>query len=199
MLPTYTNAFNSERIVELCFIIENFPEFKNKKVLDVGGIPTYRDQSIIIDGLVKENNINYKICDFRGGDYQGDFVTLDIPEKFDGVIFLSSLEHFPQCTEGDLKYRNAEDRKGFLKALSILNDEGLILLTVPFGKYRWQSYHQNYDHENILKLVEGSKILEENVYVLKDNIWTLTNESETKEIIYDNKCHCVACYKLRKL
>ena len=82
--------------------------------------------------------INYKVSDFRGGDYQGDFVSYDFKEdKFNFIIFLSSLEHFPQCTESDVIYRDGEDtkrisKKPFLSCMIAAN----ILLTVPFGKQK---------------------------------------------------------------
>jgi len=41
------------------------------------------------------------------------------------------------------------------KALSILNEKGKIILTVPFGKHVWQPYHQNYNWNGILELSRG--------------------------------------------
>ena len=61
-------------------------------------------------------------------------------------MFLSSIEHFAQCTESDCQYRPEEDIKGFKRAVSILNTNGKILLTVPFGKEQWQPYSFNTRH-----------------------------------------------------
>lgn len=200
MKDTYLNTLNSERTVELMFMEEQWPKLKNLKVLDVGGIPTLSHQLNLFQTTCKNNNIDYKICDLRGGHYRGDFTNLYIQEKFDAIIFLSSLEHFPQSTEGDLVYRPKEDIKGFRKALKVLNDNGIIILTVPMGKQRWQEYHQNYNMEGILELTEGSVIEEGYIYTLINDTWTICHKPETiKEILYDNKCHCVGCFKLRKI
>jgi hypothetical protein len=149
----YENIFNSERTVESIFIKECLTKYTNYKnnILDVGGVPTNSSMMKDVYEIVKNKNLNYKICDFRESDYKGDFVQIDFNQKkFDSIIFLSSLEHFPQCTESDLTYREGYDKKGFQKAISILNPEGYIFLTVPFGKHIWQNFHQNYNNEGIL-------------------------------------------------
>lgn len=194
------NSFNSERIVEVLFICEMLEKyFPNKKLLDVGGIPTNHSFNSSIYETIKTLNIQHDIVDFRGGKYKGDFVTISINELYDVVMFLSSLEHFPQCTEGDLVYRENEDRKGYLKALNILNEKGKIILTIPFGKNVWQPYHQNYDMSAILKLTEGSKILEVFTYKLsQDNYWELTAPNLMEEILYTDKAYGVGCFLLEK-
>ena len=127
---------------------------------------------------------DYQIADFRPNGtpdnigfsmnlpvkYVGDFVQMDIPETFDVIIFLSSLEHFPQCTEGDRVFREGEDRKGFEKALSLLNPAGKIILTVPFGRPQFIDYQQNYDLDLIYTLTEGTKILKLHSYGLIEDL-----------------------------
>lgn len=196
-----SNSLKSERTVEVIFICEMLKKyFSNKKLLDVGGVPTNHSYNSPIYELIKSLNIQHDIADFRGGKYVGDFVTITINEIYDVIMFLSSLEHFPQCTEGDLVYRNMEDRKGYLKALSVLNKNGKIILTVPFGKCRWQPYHQNYNYDAILKLTEGSKILESYTYkLIDDDTWELTDPLAMEEILYTDKAYGVGCFLLEKL
>lgn len=203
MESSYENFYNNERVVELAFINNKLHELgKNQtglKVLNVGGIPSKPNESLNYDEIAKQYDMVYKICDFRGGQYQGDFNQIQFQEKFDIIIFLSSLEHFSQCLEGDGIYREKEDILGFSKALNILNPKGVVLLTVPFGKQRWQPYHQNYDSNGILELTKGGNIEEQFIYTLKDNHWIITNPCQTTEILYDDKCHCVGCFKIRKV
>jgi hypothetical protein len=179
-------------------VVEKF--FKpGVKILDVGGIPSSSEDNRPFIDLIDKLGVRYSICDFRGGEYKGDFVTYDFKdEKFDIILFLSSLEHFPQCTEGDMSFRDGEDKKGFEKALSILSDKGKIILTVPFGKHRWQPYHQNYDMDGILDLSKGSRIIEHNTYKLEGNKWIITLAEEMKEIIYDTKANGVGCFVFEK-
>lgn len=197
-----TNNFNSERSVEALFakemLLKYLKNLNNSKVLDVGGIPTHLQSYNFIVETFKELNSEYIISDFRGGKYKGDFVTLNIQEKFDLIMFISSLEHFPQCTEGDLQYRENEDVKGFQKALSLLNDKGKIILTVPFGKHRWQNYHQNYNMDGIINLTKGSSILECYCYKLVDNSWIKWDPLDMQDIMYTDRAFGVGCFVLEK-
>jgi hypothetical protein len=115
MQDSYFNMLGSERTVEIQFVVEKLNQLSNEnnnlKMLDVGGVPSTISEFQPVVDSIRNNNINYKVADFRGGDYVGDFVTIDIPEQFDACMFLSSLEHFPQCTEGDMQYRDKEDVK----------------------------------------------------------------------------------------
>ena len=213
MLNEYPNIFKGERLVEVCFVVETMERFSAENpngfsVLDVGGVPSEYFQNYPIYKALEDMRVNYKISDFRGGRhqdnagvqmqlpvaYQGDFVSLNISEKFDVIIFLSSLEHFPQCTESDKIFREGEDRKGFEKALSLLNPGGNIVLTVPFGYPKFENYQQNYDIELIYKLTEGTKILEQHIYGLVDNVWT----KDTAENLGTLDPYGVGCFLLGK-
>lgn len=202
METKYKNTLGSERTVEIVFIEEMLRKYYagDDIVLDVGGIPTTSSQMTDVYNFIKETNIDYRVSDFRGGQYQGDFVQYHFDDEvFDIIIFLSSLEHFPQCTESDVIYREGYDREGYKKALDILNDGGIIFLTVPFGKQRWQPYHQNYNLEGIEKLTEDSKIIESFTYRLIDDEWVLTDPESMEDVIYDDKAHGVGCFVLRKI
>ena len=210
MQQKYPNTLGSERTVEIAFIEEMIVKYHNAdaEVLDVGGIPSDSRHFQPIYKIIEEEKINYKVADFRGGDYTGDFVSYDFKkDKFDLIIFLSSLEHFPQCTESDKIYRDGEDKRGYEKALSILKKHGTILLTVPFGKQRWQEYHQNYDFQGILNLTEGSTIAESFTYRLeggpipygsREGHWKLADPLAMGDIIYTDRAYGVGCFVLRK-
>lgn len=207
------NESNGERAVELKFICEMLEKYNTAgdDILDVGGIPTDIEANRVIDNIVKRKNLNYKICDFRDHQrdhkgvtsttelYKGDFVTLPIEQKFNTIIFLSSLEHFALCTEGDMNYKEDEDIKGFQKAIYLLKEGGKIFLTVPFGEPIWQPYHQNYDMLRIKKMSKGTKIQEQFIYKLcYDNQWILTKPENMKKIYYTNKCFGVGCFVFTK-
>jgi len=195
------DIFRSERTVESIFVYESIKKYykQNDVVLDIGGIPTTHSVLNKFYTFLQENNVDYRVSDFRPCTYPGDFVTYDFKEqKFDISIFLSSIEHFPQCTESDLTFRNNYDRLGYQKALSILNKNGYIILTVPFGKYVWQKYHQNYDYNAILNLTEGSTIIEQYTYRLENNNWILTDPNLMTEILYTDRAYGVGCFVLQK-
>lgn len=203
MKDSYYNNLGSERSVEVVFIEEALKKYykPNDIVLDIGGIPTTNTHLDSFKKYINENSIDYRISDFRGGQYFGDFVTYDFgTQLFDIGIFLSSLEHFPQCTESDTIYREGYDKKGFQKALSILNTHGYILLTVPFGKHIWQEYHQNYNWQGILELTEGSIIIESHIYKLNldQHTWIKTDHALMENILYTDRAYGVGCFILQK-
>lgn len=196
MKQQYNNKFNSERIVEVDFIVESIKNYFRPgiKILDVGGIPTRKNENTPIINLIQKLGVQYYIADFRGGDFHGDFVKYDFKEnKFDIIIFLSSLEHFPQCTEGDKKFREGEDINGYKKALSILNNKGKIFITVPYGIDSWQPYHRSYDKKSILTLTNGSNLIEDNIYNLKDNNW-IRSDMDLNNVNNKTKIHGVGCF-----
>ena len=195
------NNLGSERSVEIPFTVYAINKYSKEGnlILDVGGVPTNNDTYTPIILAAKETKANYKVSDFRGGDYHGDFVKYPFENTlFDIIMFISSLEHFPQCTESDKVYRDKEDIRGFKKALQILKFNGIIILTVPFGRHIWQPYHQNYNMDGIRELTSGSTIEESYVYKLKNNEWVLTDPSLMGDVIYDSKANGVGCFILRK-
>lgn len=196
------NFLNSERSVETLFVKEIVEKYcsEKSKILDVGGVPTNSTHLSEFYSMIKEKNFNYKVCDFRPCDFQGDFVKLDFGnEKFDVIIFLSSLEHFPQCTESDVVFRENYDKKGYEKAIDLLNPNGIIVLTVPYGKHVWQNYHQNYNYDGILNLTKGTTLKEIYTYRLIDDLtWRLDDPLKMEDIIYTDKAFGVGCFVLEK-
>jgi len=195
------NITSNERVVEISFMIEMLDKFcfANACILDVGGIPSINGSNDSIISLIKNKNAKYKVCDFRGGDFTGDFISYEFKDTFDIIMFLSSLEHFSYCTEGDRLYRAGEDRRGFIKALSILKKEGIILLTVPFGKhYFTEKSHQNYNMDGILTLSKGSELLESYTYKLQDNLWIQANPDNMADVLYTNIANGVGCFTFKK-
>ena len=206
------DIYNSERSVEIPFICAaiKFHCKKDGVILDVGGIPTNETVNRPIKQILESGSYDYRVADFRGGDYQGDFINYDFKdEKFDTVMFLSSLEHFPRCTEDtrhgthaefspNWQYKEGEDRRGYEKALSILKDKGKIILTVPFGKPVWQDFHQNYNWDKILELTKGSKIIHKQTHTLNESYWEQTEPEDMEDIIYDDDgAHGVGCFVMQ--
>lgn len=202
------NILGTERTVEVQFMNEIVQKYMRSgcMIIDIGGKPSRDHEMREFYNTVDNNSYDYRVCDFRGGEYPGDFLQIDFKDtKFDAAIFLSSIEHFPQCTESDLVYREGYDKKGYQKALELLNPGGYIFLTVPMGKHVWQNYHQNYNYEGILNLTEGSKMIEEFVYVLDipTETWNLqTKPYKIDHILYtnyDRGAECVGCFVLQKI
>ena len=199
------DIYNSERSVEIPFICSAIINHckKDGVILDVGGVPTSEAMNNPIKDVIESGGYDYRVGDFRGGDYQGEFINYDFKdEKFDTIMFLSSLEHFPMCTEDTrpgCQYKESEDRRGYEKALSILKDKGKIILTVPFGKPVWQDYHQNYNWDKLLELTKGSKIIHKQTFTLNDSYWDQTQPEDMEDIIYDDRAHGVGCFIMQNI
>ena len=204
-MNTINNISGSERSVEIPFTVEAIKKYfkKSSNVLEIGGIPSNEEVYSPIKTAIAESESTYNICDFRGGKYRGDFISYDFGiDTFDIIMLISTIEHFPQCTEGPDRgtYKEGEDIKGYKKALSLLNEGGLIILTVPFGKPVWQAYHQNYNMDLILQMCEGSSIIDSRTYILDDSTdtWILTNPKDMEEVLYTSKAYGVGCFILSK-
>ena len=74
---------NGERAVEVSFICEMLEKYGHEKnsILDVGGIPTDSKANAMIESTYIWKRMVYHVCDFRGGTYRGDFVTLEEVKK----------------------------------------------------------------------------------------------------------------------
>jgi hypothetical protein len=200
MLDTYENTLGSERVVEIPYIVEAISSFSPKdEVLDVGGVVTSTQINAPIFAKIKEIGCCWEVSDFRPCEYQGDFVTYDFgSKKFDKIVFLSSLEHFVSCTEGDLVFRVDEDKKGFQKALSLLDSGGEIYLTVPVGKPQFVPHHMSYDANRISFISDGAILEESLIYILKENNWVLSDFSEVGEILNPGPINAVGLFKFSK-
>jgi SAM-dependent methyltransferase len=202
------NILRTERTVEVQFMNEIVQKYmpEGSVIIDIGGKPSRDHEMREFYNTVDNKKYDYRVCDFRGGQYMGDFLQIDFEDtRFDAAIFLSSIEHFPQCTESDLIFRPGYDRKGYQKALELLKPGGYIFLTVPMGKHVWQNYHQNYNYQGILDLTADSTIIEEFVYVLDipNETWNLQTKPYNIDHIlytnYDRGAECVGCFVLQKI
>lgn len=196
MQNSYPNIFLSERTVEVPYITEKVKTFKSTDViLDVGGVETSRIINQPIHDAAAEVGCKWMVSDFRMCDFPGDFVTYNFGDKkFDNILFISSLEHFPQVTESDMVFRQDEDKKGFQKALQILKPGGKIYVTVPFGECKFQPYHQSFDEARIKFISEGAKMEESLIYILKDNNWVLSSMDDSVGICNPGPIYSVGLF-----
>lgn len=200
MLKLYPDTFKSERTVEVPYIIEKISSFSSlDRVLDVGGVATSSEINAPIYEKIKQVGCSWKISDFRPCHFPGDFVLFDFgDEKFDKIIFLSSLEHFENCTEGDNKHRENYDRQGFKKALSLLDAGGEIYMTAPVGKPIFVPFHRSYNKERLDFLSEGSIVTECLIYKLDNEEWRLSDFSKIEDVLNPGPVNAVGLFKFIK-
>ena len=209
MRDWYKDVYNCERSVELpfaeffvdcCDDMDSHVTDHKFNILDVGGVPSDDSVYYRYKENAKKRGFGYHVCDFRNHgytDYMGDFVTLDFGgANFDAILFLSSIEHFAQCTEGDMRYRDGYDRVAFLKAMSLIRKPyGIIGITVPFNQQYWCPYHQNYDFKGIMELSAGTKIKHGFIYKNVGDLWVRTNVWDVSGLRYgDGKATSVGMF-----
>ncbi|MHA1931938.1 MAG: class I SAM-dependent methyltransferase [Promethearchaeota archaeon] len=192
----------TEKSVEWDFMQEMLEKYGTRaRVLDVGGIPSHPEYHSILATLISELGFKYEIADQRGAcNFCGDFVRYPFKEndRWDIIMFISSIEHFPRNFDGDKRFREGYDRLAFKKAMEILKPNGYIFITVPFGKCYWQDWHQNYDWRHIEWLSYGSELIESYTYSLEGEEWIETSPELMKDIEYTDKCYGVGCFVFQK-
>lgn len=176
----------SERILENPLVIRSLPE-KKSKILDVGsrysqipleaGALGHRVWALDIEPyLLKHKNVTYVKEDIRKTKFPDDF--------FDAVTIVSTLEHVGM---GETSYGDDADRNGDIKAMEeisrILKPNGIVLLTIPFGKARFLPFMRIYDKKRLKKITNRYKIAKE-VYMYNDNEnWEISTYNKIKDLV----------------
>lgn len=135
---------------------------KGAKIMDVGFLEStltltlaglgYEMHGIDIrkSPLKKFPNFTPHIEDIRKTSFEDNF--------FDATLALSTVEHLGLAT----RYGSYEDLDADKKALAemsrVTKKNGVIVLTVPFGKATINKAQRNYDDEGIKRLIDGFKI-----------------------------------------
>ncbi|MGH9445650.1 MAG: glycosyltransferase, partial [Terriglobia bacterium] len=151
-------AATNERIVEIPFVHRSLPFPFNGRVLDVGCRESYMAFEVsalgfeswavdIREPVIKFPGVRFLRADIRSSPFDA--------ESFDVVIALSTIEHI-----GLIFYENANlDEEGDAHALHeihrVLKPDGVLLLTVPFGRRGRTHWYRVYDHAALEELLAG--------------------------------------------
>jgi len=123
----------SERDVELPFMLKHV---KGPRVLDVGV-----DRCGYTDNLCNMGFMVHGVDPAPPGECKYMMIFAHVPEteKYDSILLVSSIEHFCATTEN--LDTCGYDIETISKAIRMLNANGRIIITVPFG----ESYLHNYE------------------------------------------------------
>ncbi len=164
------NAVISERVVEIPFAIDFLKknQYKEKKVLEVGNV------------LSNYFNFKHRIIDkYEKKDYVDNIDIVDVTgdEKYDIIVSISTLEH---VGFDEPKKEKGKSKKAIMKLIDLLNDDGILLITVPLR------YNPEIDSIIINDEIKFSK-----KYFLvrysKLNLWRQTNMEEAMKCVYGSK------------
>lgn len=200
---------NSERVVEVPFILSNMPE-PPAKVLDVGCCDS--------DLVMVFNKLGFDAwgIDCRKGPnfgdpafyFQGD--ARDLPygdEAFDVVTCVSALEHFgfpENHYDSDKEFDPTAQKQAVDEMIRVLRIGGTMLLTLPYGKgaegYGWEKWVKFYDWQSIVDLFEGTGMMPKKLSfsIRRNGKWREATEKEAAETISEQDVVSNIKLKLRR-
>ena len=142
----------NDRAMEYGFMAKELNFKPGDKILDIGFLESVIP--FILAGLgadihaldLRKCPINYPgvktyISDIRKTDFDDKF--------FDKIIAISTIEHLGIPTRYNSYGDSEADRKALLEMKRILTDDGIIIITVPFGKSAIDSVQKTYDKKDI--------------------------------------------------
>jgi len=167
----------SERLVEVPYLLNNIKD--NSIILDVG-----------VDRVGYTYNLIRMGCQVSGCDpmrsdceYPIRFQDMSEDKKFDVIILLSTLEHF---APNQSNYETSEvEIEAIKKCSKILNPDGIIIITVPFGLGKIYEDFIQWDCSILDRIVKatGVKVVDECVFKCKlingEDIWELSSFIDT--------------------
>ncbi len=192
----------NERIVEYPFVLRNLDLPVGSKVLEIGA--TMSALSFMLACL------GHKVVALDVRDYEfkhpnltfikADFFDFKTNEVFDCIICVSVLEHMGLGFYGDKKV--GTDIDAVNKMRQLLRDDGILLLTVPFGRYYECHWFRVYDSSRLRSLLDGFEIEVLEFYKrINEYVWLPTTSDELENIDsseFKPRCEGVVCVKARR-
>ena len=139
----------------------------------------------------------YRVPNFKF--IQGSILNLPFEaEFFDAVTCVSTIEHIGVGYYNDPKEIVSADIKGMSEVRRVLKPQGLLILTVPFGKEFINNQQRVYDKNGLDALLIGFLVKEikffKNTQVVKgNNYWEQISSGQAESLHYINGTECVCC------
>lgn len=190
-------APTSSRIVEYPWILRNMPS--EGKILDVGS--TGSQLPVMLAGLgypvwaLDVRKYEYASLSSHLHSVVGDIRKTNFPDSFfDVITAVSTVEHVGLGRYGD-PFDAEGDRNAVKEIRRIITSDGILLITVPFGKRSITSLHRVYDENTLSSLIEGFKIHSTQYFLNTNQMWVSTTEEQVKEIDSSMKERAIVCVK----
>jgi len=195
----------SSRVIEYPWIYMNIDKVNVcKRLLDVGSVDSVLPINLASQGYevwcidVRQfegkglvQNLKCLVGDVRKTSFENDF--------FDCVIAVSTLEHI-----GLGRYGEWLEPDGDITAVSeisrILSENGVLLVTLPFGKGETFPSHRVYNQQRLKTILEGFKVEREDYYSRnKRGFWSPCTKDDLSDIRSLKVEMGLACIKARKM
>ena len=198
----------NERIVELPFALQAvMAQPRGSRVLDAGCTESPLP--------VQLATLGYRVTgyDFRPYPYthpnlefvRGDILELPFEDNaFAAVICLSTLEHIGIAYYDSVPVENHTDTRAVGELRRVLQDKGLLVLTVPYGVAKVLRHQRVYDEASLNRVLAGFHVLEQRYFASRPaaqgrcNHWVEVDQLEAGQIISEDSARCVCLVRAEK-
>jgi len=197
---------NTEREVEIPFVLDNMPE-PPAKLLDVSC-----SYSTFVTEMDKLGFDSWGIDILDYGTPYDKFIKADarkIPfaaKSFDVVTCISALEHYGLVEtpyHSDIVYDPEAAPTAMEEMARVVKDDGIVILTLPFGyaEGEWLKWVKFYGWDMLKKLINSANlsVFKKQIKVLEDNIWKEISIEKGEKVLTTDKVNCNICLILKKI
>ena len=178
----------SEQIVENSLVLRNIRE-SDKRVLDFGGFESALplqlsalgyEVTVLDQRYYPFSHNNLKVL---SSDIFAD--KLDIEEKFDVIISISTIEHLGLSAYGKSHYDEDADMRGAEILWNLLKPGGRFMVSVPAGKFSIQRGYRVYDEARIEKVFPHVTQIKWYKKEGREGTWSQVVKDGIRDLVYE--------------
>ncbi len=193
-----------DRPYEYAFTVEKFCEHnvQNRDILDIGSAGSVLPAILAALGnkVICLDVRNWPVSYPNLSLIKGDITDLNLRyESFDVITCISTIEHIGLGRYGDMEDPNG-DIKAVAKLKRYLRHNGLMILTVPFGKPTVIfPAHRIYNRSRLHKIISGFRIIDEKFFgpIENPNAYRPCSEEEAYSV-NTSQGYAIICCLLQK-
>ncbi len=198
-------GYSTTRCTEYKFAFSNIPT-EHCIILDVGSTGSlFPLQLAKMDHTVHSiDTRQYQEHHPNLRSFQADIVDCDLEkDSYDVITCISTIEHIGLKAYSDPRHKQG-DMDAMNKFRELLKVGGKLIVTTPFSDefkiIKWKkSSERVYNHEALMNLFTGFKILKEEYYVpVKSKNWEKTERSKAENQKYTSHESNLSCFLLQK-
>lgn len=202
----HANPLFGDRCIEYAFVICQVASLnRGMSVLDVGCCGSPLTTAIKGMGFQTVHGIDLlpSPVEFPGVDFfSDDFLTTSkLDKSYDVVVFCSSLEHFGLDGRYGSHAGNDADFQALRRGIALLQREGILILTVPYGVERTVApWHRVYNKGgDLLKYALMNLELETEVFFARETSkpWATCSEANARRVVPTADSYALGMFTFR--